>query len=210
MSATRFPSGFYGIIDTGFLSTAIAVGNTVQCFLDAGVSWIQLRAKDLPSDQLVETAKAIKAQCRGYNARVIINDRVDVALAVNAHGVHLGQDDLKAADARKLLGENAVIGVSTHTVAQVVKESDAQVADYLGFGPVFSTQSKSNAENPVGLRGLAEACRRSALPIVAIGGISLESCREVRESGAAAVAMISSVLTDDVGDTVPLAVARCS
>jgi thiamine-phosphate pyrophosphorylase len=161
-----------------------------------GATLIQLREKQLPSLKLYEHAKTAVATARKTGAQLIINDRVDVALAAGAHGVHLGQDDLPPAAARKLLGNEAVIGYSTHTVEQAQKALALPI-DYIAIGPIFATSSKSDTSPSLGLEGLA-AVRKVVgnFPLVAIGGVSHENAWEVIEAGADAVAVISALLSD--------------
>jgi len=124
---------------------------------------------------------------------VIINDRCDVALAVGADGVHLGQEDLPVAEARALMGPQRIIGLSTHTLAQAL-EAEAEGADYLGFGPIFPSSTKSNPEPVVGIEQLREVRSRVGLPIVAIGGINAGNIRAVFDAGSEAPAVLSAVL----------------
>ena len=126
------------------------------------------------------------------NVRIIINDRVDVAAAVRADGVHLGQDDLPPDRARAILAPGAIIGFSTHNLKQAL-EADSTSADYVAFGPVFQTSTKENPDPVVGLEQLAEISRRVSKPLVAIGGITLERAASVIEAGAASVAVISDL-----------------
>lgn len=161
-----------------------------------GASLIQLREKQLPSLQLYEHAKAAVATARKTGTQLIINDRVDIAMAIGAHGVHLGQDDLPSDAARKLLGNEAVIGYSTHNVEQA-QQALALPIDYIAIGPIFATASKSDTSPTLGLAGL-EAVRQVVgnFPLVAIGGISHANAREVIEAGADSVAVISALLSD--------------
>lgn len=156
---------------------------------------IQLREKRAAPATFIDDAIAATRLAHQHGAKVIINDRVDVALAVNADGVHLGQDDLPVRAARRLLGEESLIGFSTHTLDQVKAALDLPI-DYLAFGPVFTTSTKDRPDPVVGLERVAEVARLTrGLPLVAIGGITQSSLRAVLESGAAAVALISAVLT---------------
>lgn len=161
-----------------------------------GATLIQLREKQLPSLQLYENAKAAVATARKTGSQVIINDRVDVALATGAHGVHLGQDDLPPEAARRLLGNEAIIGHSTHNVEQA-QQALALPIDYIAIGPIFATSSKTDTFPTLGLAGL-EAVRKVVgnFPLVAIGGISHANAREVIEAGADSVAVISALLSD--------------
>ncbi len=159
-----------------------------ETLLAAGVRWIQYRDKRATSRELFERGCEIAAVVRG-RAIFIVNDRADVARAVEADGVHLGQEDLPVTLARRMLGPGKLIGYSTHLAAQVV-EADRSEADYIGFGPIFPTRSKENPDPAVGLEGLRQARRLTAKPLVAIGGITLENARAALDAGADSVAVI--------------------
>jgi thiamine-phosphate pyrophosphorylase len=161
-----------------------------------GASLVQLREKQMSPKEFYEEAKAavmVAAQC---GVQLIVNDRVDVALAVGANGVHLGQDDMPPQAARKLLGEQAILGYSTHNVEQAMQASKLPI-DYLAIGPIFSTATKTGTAPVLGLEGL-RAVRHAIIdfPLVAIGGISLANAREVIEAGADSVAVISALLAE--------------
>jgi thiamine-phosphate pyrophosphorylase len=163
-------------------------------FLDGGATLLQLRAKTLPSGRFLELCDAVVALARRGNAAVIVNDRADLALLSGAAGVHVGQEDLPPAVVRRLLGDAAVIGFSTHTIVQVEAALD-QPATYTAIGPVFGTRSKDTGYDPVGLELVAAAARRSgSRPVMAIGGITLENAAAARAAGAASVAVISDLL----------------
>jgi thiamine-phosphate pyrophosphorylase len=163
-------------------------------FFDGGATVVQLRAKHLASGPLLELAGALVARGRPYGVRVIVNDRVDVAVLAQAAGAHVGQDDLAPADARAQLGSGAILGVSTHDAAQFARAMQ-EPATYIAIGPVFGTRTKDTGYAPVGLE-LVRAARRlgPAVPIVAIGGITLESAPSVLDAGATAVAVIGDLL----------------
>lgn len=166
----------------------------VERLLSGGATLIQLREKrGSPREFYSDAVEALRlAHERG--ARVLINDRVDLALALGADGVHLGQDDLPVEAARKILGSEAVIGYSTHNVEQAIEAARLPI-DYLAVGPIYATQTKENPDAVVGLEGLRRV--REAVghtPLVAIGGITPENAREVLEAGADSVAVISSLL----------------
>jgi len=164
-----------------------------------GASFIQLREKQLPALEFYEQAKAVVASHPGI--QLLINDRVDVALAAGAAGVHLGQDDMPPEAARKLLGPKAIIGYSTHNVEQAISAIKLPI-DYLAIGPIFSTTTKSDTAPVLGLEGL-RAVRRAigAFPLVAIGGITHANAREVIDAGADSVAVISTLLSSPDGIT---------
>jgi thiamine-phosphate pyrophosphorylase len=164
-------------------------------FLDGGATFVQLRAKQIGSGDLLTLADALVALAQPYGARVIVNDRVDVAVLAGAAGAHVGQDDLPPGDARAQLGEAAILGVSTHGEAQLARAATAPVT-YLAVGPVFGTHTKDTGYAPVGL-DLIRTARRlvPALPIVAIGGITLDTAPAVLDAGATAVAVIGDLLS---------------
>lgn len=161
-----------------------------------GASLIQLREKQMPALEFFEEAKAAVVAAEQRGVQLIINDRVDVALAVGAHGVHLGQDDLPPEAARKLLGADAIVGFSTHTVDQALEAVKLPI-DYLAIGPIFPTTSKTDTFPVLGLEGL-RAVRRAVgeFPLVAIGGITHANARDAVEAGADSVAVISALLSD--------------
>ena len=157
-----------------------------------GATLVQLREKQMPPLQFYEQARAAATN----GVKLIINDRVDIALAVEAHGVHLGQDDMPPEAARRLLGDEAVIGYSTHSVEQA-KRAFTLPIDYIAIGPIFSTSTKTDTSPTLGLDGL-RAVREAVgtAQLVAIGGISHSNAREVIEAGADSVAVISALLSD--------------
>ncbi|HEU4508474.1 MAG TPA: thiamine phosphate synthase [Pyrinomonadaceae bacterium] len=161
-----------------------------------GATLVQLREKQMPPREFYEQAKAAVEVARRTGVTLIVNDRVDVALAVNADGVHLGQDDMPPDAARKLLGDEAIIGYSTHNIEQATKALSLPI-DYLAIGPIFATSTKTDTSPVLGLDGL-RAVRNAigAVPLVAIGGISPANAREVIEAGADSVALISAILGD--------------
>lgn len=166
-----------------------------QCerLISGGARLIQIREKDLKSDQLFDDLKKCVAMGREHGVRILINDRVDIALACDSDGVHLGQTDMGVADARRLLGTDRIIGVSTHNQAEV-SEALTTDADYIAIGPVFGTTTKENPDPTLGIEGF-EALRGmiSNRPVVAIGGINAENYRDVLGAGADAVAIIGAL-----------------
>jgi thiamine-phosphate pyrophosphorylase len=171
----------------------------VELFIQGGATLIQLREKHSSPREFFLQAQAAIEVARPHGVRIIINDRVDLALAVRADGVHLGQDDMPPKAARELLGEKALIGFSTHSPAQASQASTLPI-DYLAIGPIFPTSSKNDPDPIVGLAGL-EQVRNAVgdLPVVAIGGIFSENIQTVLSGGATCVAVISGVLTDPLG-----------
>jgi thiamine-phosphate pyrophosphorylase len=165
-----------------------------RAFLDGGATVIQLRAKTLDSGPFLGLCDALVAAAAPAGARVIVNDRVDLAQVSGAAGVHVGQDDLPPAAARALLGPAAIVGYSTHSVAQIAQALREPVS-YIAVGPVFGTRTKDTGYDAVGL-GLVRAARAAAgaTPVVAIGGITLDTAASVLAAGATSVAIISDLL----------------
>lgn len=168
----------------------------VAALVEGGARLIQLRDKNSSPREFYAAAKEALHVARSSGALLIINDRVDIALALGADGVHLGQDDLPPAAARRILGDHALIGYSTHNVEQAVDASRTG-ASYLAIGPIFPTSSKNNPDPVIGLEGLRRVRKLTApLPLVAIGGINHENAKEVIAAGADAVAVIGALLCD--------------
>ena len=168
---------------------------------------IQLRAKAISSREFLQLAQMTRALTTPFDCKLIVNDRVDIALASAADGVHLGQEDLPLKIARKLSGDK-IIGISTHTVEQA-KEAEENGANYIGFGPVFGTGTKNTGYSARGLEMLARISAAAALPIVAIGGIREATVQDVWQAGADSAAMISDILkADDIAAKVRAILAR--
>jgi len=189
----------YPITDIGF--SGLSHAEQVERLAAGGANFIQLREKNLPPADFFGQAMTAVELARQLSVRIIINDRADVALATKADGVHLGQDDLPPEAARRILGNNAIIGYSTHTLDQAERALSLPI-DYLAIGPIFSTTSKTDTEPVVGLDGLRAVARRAnRLPLVAIGGITFENAHAVIEAGAASVAVISALLGEKISIT---------
>ncbi|MBA3767609.1 MAG: thiamine phosphate synthase [Acidobacteria bacterium] len=160
-----------------------------------GATLVQLREKHLSPREFYDEAQRALRVARELGVRLIINDRADIALALHADGVHLGQNDLAPEAARRLLGEEAIIGFSTHSLEQAREAARLRV-DYIAIGPIFNTSSKENPDPPVGLDRLIRVRQTvGSIPLIAIGGITRENAREVLDAGADAVALISALLT---------------
>jgi len=193
--AAAFPQtdlrGLYVILDPD-----AAHGRSLIDLLNAaaagGATLFQYRAKRVALRDAYRQAQALRQAAADAGGRLIVNDRCDLALAVEADGVHLGQDDLPVEEARVLLGKGKLIGLSTHTAAQVKRASTLDV-DYLGFGPIFTPFSKRDHDPVVGLDGLRTIRALTAKPIFAIGGIAVDSAGEVIRAGANGVAVISAI-----------------
>jgi thiamine-phosphate pyrophosphorylase len=176
--------------------TGLSHAEQVEVLSLGGASLIQLREKRMSAKEFYEQAKAAVAVVGQRGVQLIINDRVDVAVAAGAHGVHLGQDDMPPYAARRLLGPDAVIGYSTHSVDQAIAATKLPI-DYLAIGPIFATTTKSDTAPVLGLDGL-RAVRQAIgdFPLVAIGGITRENARDVIEAGSDSVAVISALLSN--------------
>jgi thiamine-phosphate pyrophosphorylase len=182
----------YAIIDAEQIGQASPL-IICQALLTAGIRLIQYRDKKTSSRELFAVARELQGCVRQAGGMLIVNDRADVALAVDADGVHLGQEDLPVELARRMLGKGRVIGFSTHSVEQV-SEADTTSADYIAFGPISPTQSKEKPDPVVGLAGLRQARKLTRKPLVAIGGITLEMVPAVIAAGADSVAVIRDLL----------------
>lgn len=184
----------YPIIDS-FLTPAADIEKTATDIMDGGAKILQLRAKKLSSKEFLETARIIRKITKDRGAVFIVNDRVDIALLTDADGVHLGQNDLPVREARRLLGNDKIIGYSTHNMreARVAKKLPV---DYISFGPIFPTKTKEDAQTPKGIKGLSEIRKAVNIPIVAIGGITETNLIYVLKEGADSAAMISEILTE--------------
>src|SRR2546421_6592197 len=161
--------------------------------LDGGATIIQLRDKTANTRQLIEEGLALRALTRERGALLIVNDRVDVALAVEADGAHVGQDDMPTRLARRLLGPKYILGVSAANIEEA-DEAVAGGADYLGVGPIFPSAGKADAGPATGIHLLTELAKRYTIPLIAIGGITAENAAEVMRAGAAGVAVITAVV----------------
>ena len=177
-------------------TTDIPYRDMVSRVLRAGVRWIQFREKIKPRRSIYEESAEIRKLTKHANAILVINDHTDIVQAVDADGVHLGQEDLPIEEARKILGTDRIIGISTHNLEQAVKAEEAG-ADYIGFGPVFHTTTK-DAGTPCGISALKTITEKIHIPVVAIGGINLDNVESVFMSGADAVAVASAILIGDI------------
>jgi len=161
-----------------------------------GVGWIQFREKEKTRRETYEEAVKLRRLTRDYNAILIINDFLDIAMCADADGVHLGQDDLPLGKARKIMGRDRIIGISTHNMEQAI-EAEKSGADYIGFGPVFQTRTK-NAGEPKGIDMLYQVKKQVDIPVVAIGGINLENISSVLQTGVDAIAVASAILVGNI------------
>ena len=194
---STIPDRLCAIVD---VDAAARVGwqplDLARAFIEGGARFLQLRAKALPGAAFLAAATAIVQLAHARGASVIVNDRADIARLAGADGVHIGQDDLPALAVRSLVGPEAVVGLSTHTIEQLEQAVDEPVS-YVAIGPVFGTTTKATGHAQVGLDMVREAARRTAakgLPLVAIGGITLENALSVIHAGADSVAVISDLV----------------
>ena len=188
----------YPILDADALARAgVPLAMAAYALRDAGVRWLQYRDKRASDAEVVERMRELRAIFPAGEAMLLLNDRVHLCEAVGADGVHVGQEDMAAKQARKVLGPERLLGVSTHNVKQLRAALKTGAADYLAIGPVFGTGSKDNPDPVVGLEGVKAARALTRLPLVAIGGITSENGREVIEAGADSVAVISGLLPED-------------
>lgn len=189
----RAAERLYLITDGSFVHGGDALAGKVIEALEGGVKLVQLREKDLGGRKLLELALRMRSVTRGYGARLLVNDRVDVALLSDADGVHLGQSSVPPREARKLLGEAGLIGVSAHSLKEAVR-AEEDGADFVTFGPVYLTPSKAGYGPPVGLPALKDASSSVKIPLFAIGGVKAGNVKEVLAAGAYGAAVISYVL----------------
>ena len=188
-----FPqTDLYAITDCGL---ALGRGNVevVRQLLVAGVKLIQYREKDRKMGAMLEECRAIRVLTREYGATFIVNDYIDIALLVDADGVHVGQDDLPAQDVRKLAGPDRIVGLSTHSPEQA-RAAVAAGVDYIGVGPLYTTRTKKDVCAAVGLEYLDYVVKNLSIPFAAIGGIKPDNAAEVKAHGAKCIAVISALV----------------
>lgn len=184
----------YAVTDRHWLNGR-SLYEVVKESLDGGVTFLQLREKDLDDENFLKEAIELKELCKEYKVPFVINDNVDIAIKMDADGVHVGQSDMEAGDVRAKLGPDKIIGVSAQTVEQAVL-AEKRGADYLGVGAVFPTGSKDDAED-VSHETLKAICDAVSIPVVAIGGITLENASQLKDSGICGVAVISAIYAQD-------------
>lgn len=184
----------YAVTDRTWLGDR-SLTDLVEESIKAGVTFVQLREKNIDFDAFVELAKEIKTITDKYNIPYVINDNVEVALACNADGVHIGQNDMEASNVRERIGSNKILGVSVQTVEQAIL-AEKKGADYLGVGAVFSTSTKLDATD-VNFNTLKEICNAVSIPVVAIGGINKDNIIKLSGSGASGVAVVSAIFAKE-------------
>ncbi|OGW43961.1 MAG: thiamine-phosphate diphosphorylase [Nitrospirae bacterium RBG_16_43_11] len=167
--------------------------SSVKLAIDGGVKAIQLRGKNITAKELLKIGERLRHLTHIESVKLFINDRIDVAMAIQADGVHLGQNSMPVKLARETSGDRFIIGVSTHSLKEAM-DAEAGGADFITVGPIFETESKLRYGSPVGLTTLADVCRKVKIPVFAIGGISIERVNSVMKEGAHGVAVISAIL----------------
>jgi thiamine-phosphate pyrophosphorylase len=184
----------YAILDASCFSSSQLLFDAADNLASAGLRVVQYRNKSADARTMLTQALELK-RCIGSCAKLIMNDRADLCLAAEFDGVHVGQDDLLAESARRIIGHNRLLGVSTHNPEQVA-EADRTSADYIAIGPVFATVSKLNPDPVIGLPGVRRARDLTRKPLVAIGGITRQNCSSIIEAGADSIAVISDLVRD--------------
>ena len=184
----------YAVTDRHWLNGR-TLYEVVKESLDGGVTFLQLREKDLDDENFLKEAVELKGLCKEYKVPFVINDNVDIAIKMDADGVHVGQSDMEAGDVRAKLGPDKIIGVSAQTVEQAIL-AEQRGADYLGVGAVFPTGSKADADD-VSLETLKAICEAVSIPVVAIGGITLENTPQLEGTGISGVAVISAIYAQE-------------
>ncbi len=184
------------LVTDRFLCGGKDIADVVRMAAEGGVTCVQLREKDCSTKDFLDSALKLKALLTPFHIPLIINDRVDIALASNADGVHIGQNDMPPKIARELMGKNKVIGLSVENIEQVEEANDLDV-DYIGVSPIFLTQTKWDIKEPFGIEGTIAAVKISRHPIVAIGGIGKENAAQVIHTGAQGIAVVSAIVAAD-------------
>ena len=187
-------NGLYFITDSKLTKQSV-LADTKQA-LESGVKTVQFREKQFSMAERYATALQLKTLCHQYGAKLIINDGIDLALAIEADGIHIGQDDLPFKVCKSLIGNQMLIGLSTHSLAQALEAVELG-ADYIGFGPVFSSSTKPEAGSSKGTDALAEVVSSVNIPVVAIGGIKTANLEAVVATGVSNIAIISEIITAD-------------
>jgi len=184
--------GALHVITDTVLQSRFSHVELAEMAIKGGAETIQFRQKSGTGREMVETAQQVQEVCARHGVPLIVNDRVDIALAAGSRGVHLGQDDMPVGIGRRLMPADAVIGASARTEEKIL-QAIAAGADYIGFGPIYRTWSKADVEEPKGLEGLKRMCEIATCPVIAIGGITAETAYEVVRAGAHGIAVISAV-----------------
>lgn len=183
----------YAVTDRRALPAGVTLAQAVEAALDGGVTCLQLREKEASAGEILALARALLPLCRARRVPLLINDRVDIALAAGADGVHLGQDDLPLPEARALLGPDRILGATAHTVEEALR-AQAEGADYLGVGAMFPTGTKTNTI-PTSADTLKAICAAVSIPVVAIGGVTAQNLPTLAGTGIAGAAVVSAIFS---------------
>lgn len=183
----------YAITDRRALPAGVTLAQAVEAALDGGVTCLQLREKEASAGEILTLARTLLPLCRARKVPLLINDRVDIALAAGADGVHLGQDDLPLPDARALLGPDRILGATAHTVEEALR-AQAEGADYLGVGAMFPTGTKTDTV-PTSADTLKAICAAVSIPVVAIGGVNAQNLPTLAGTGIAGAAVVSAIFS---------------
>ncbi len=184
----------YLITDRKLFKAHCSMYLEIETVLEAGVKAIQLREKDMPARELLDMAYWMRELTNEYAARFFVNDRVDIALAVKADGIHLGRNSIPPHTVRKISGNKLLIGVSTHSIDEAV-QAEKEGADFITFGPIYKTPSKLKYGTPIGVDTIKKVKALSSLPVFAVGGIRIERVKEVMDAGADGIALISAIMS---------------
>lgn len=195
MCIMKVDYSLYLVTDRSFLKGR-ELADVVEEAIKGGVTLVQVREKDVSTREFCQIALAVKKVTDKYNIPLIINDRIDIAQAIDAAGVHLGQDDMPLKTARKILGSEKIIGISAGNIKEA-KEAERDGADYVGIGAVFFTGSKKDIDTPIGIEGLQKIVHSISIPSVAIGGVSKANAAEVMKTGTSGLSVISAILNND-------------
>lgn len=183
----------YAVTDRRSLPAGVTLAQAVEAALDGGVTCLQLREKEASAGEILALARTLLPLCRARNVPLLINDRVDIALAAGADGVHLGQEDLPLPEARALLGPDRILGATAHTVEEALR-AQAEGADYLGVGAMFPTGTKTNTI-PTSADTLKAICAAVSIPVVAIGGVNAQNLPTLAGTGIAGTAVVSAIFS---------------
>lgn len=187
----RFDLSLYLVLDRE-LCEPLGMVETARLAVAGGVTLVQLRDKTASTERMIETGRALKTALAGTGVPLIVNDDVEAAIAIDAEGLHVGQDDMDVATARRLIGPDRILGLSVETEA-LAAAADPGLVDYVGVGPVFATSTKPGHKPPVGLTGLARLVSAARVPAVAIGGLKAGHVAPVFKTGAAGLAVVSAI-----------------
>jgi thiamine-phosphate pyrophosphorylase len=181
----------------------------VSAAVRGGVTCVQLREKHCSTREFIREARSLQPLLHRHKIPLIINDRLDVALAIAADGIHLGQSDMHIRDARRLVGKKMIIGISAENLNDAIV-AEQEGADYIGISPVFATDTKTDTAAPLGLEGIRRIRRAVAIPLVGIGGINFSNARETISAGADGVAVVSAIISADCPETAAAELKKCS